>query len=89
MTNHKETVCLILNKELGKQRKIKKVFYLSEKQKQKRVEFCMLMLEKGISGKQIQFTDETRIEMGSYIRDSIRLSKKTTKNLKKGDKDSF
>ena len=89
MTIHKATVCRILNKELGKPRKIKKVFYLSEKQKQKRVEFCKLMLEKGISGQQILFTDETRIEMGSYIHDSIRLSKETTKNLKKGDKDAF
>ena len=89
MTIHKATVCRILNKELGKPRKIKKVFYLSEKQKQKRVEFCKLMLEKGISGQQILFTDETRIEMGSFIHDSIRLSKETTKNLKKGDKDAF
>lgn len=47
------------------------------------------MLEKGITGESIIFTDETRIEIGSYIKDSIRLSKDTSKKLKEGDKNAF
>ena len=65
ITIHKATICRILNKELGKPRKIKKVFYLTQKQKQKRVDFCQDMLKKNISGEKIIFTDENRIEMGS------------------------
>ena len=89
ITIHKATICRILNKELGKPRKIKKVFYLTQKQKQKRVDFCQDMLKKNISGEKIIFTDETRIEMGSYIHDSIRLSKETNQKLKEGQKDAF
>jgi len=40
----------------------------------KRVEFCKKMIEKNISGRNILFTDEAIIDMGCYIRDSIRLS---------------
>ena len=47
------------------------------------------MLEKGITGGQIFFTDETKIEMGSYINDHIRLSKENQKKLKSGDEDIF
>ena len=51
----KMTVCRILNKELGKPMKIKRVFYLSKKNKIKRVEFCKKMIEKNISGKKIYY----------------------------------
>ena len=47
----KMTVCRILNKELGKPMKIKRFFYLSKKNKIKRVEFCKKMIEKNILGK--------------------------------------
>ena len=70
----KMTVYRILNKELGKPRKIKRVFYLSKKNKMKRVEFFKKMIEKNISGKNILFTDEAIIDMGCYTHDSIRLS---------------
>ena len=33
MTIHKSTVCRILNKELGRPRKVRRVFYLTEDQK--------------------------------------------------------
>ena len=59
----KMTVCRILNKELGNPRKIKRVFYLSKKNKMKRVEFCKKMIEKNISGKNILFTDEAIIDI--------------------------
>ena len=84
------TVCRILNKELGKPMKIKRVFYLSKKNKIKRVEFCKKMIEKNISGKNILFTDEAIIDMGYYYtHDSIRLSDDNKKKLKKGDKEAF
>ena len=82
----KMTVCRIINKELEKPRKIKRVFYLSEKNKTKRVEFCKKMLEKDISGKNILFTDEAIIDMGCYNRDSIRLSDDNKQKLKKEKK---
>ena len=71
-----------------KPRKIKRIFYLSKKNKMKRVEFCKKMIEKNISGKNILFTDEAIIDMGCYTNDSIRLSDNKTK-LKKGDKEAF
>ena len=86
---NKSTVCRILNAEIGKPRKIKKAFYLTEKQKGERVEFCQNILKQNISGKNILFTDETKIEMGSYINDSIRLSEETKEKLKHGEKDAF
>ena len=49
------TVCRILNKELGKPRKIKRVFYLSKKNEVGGVEFCKKMIEKNISGKKIYY----------------------------------
>ena len=42
-----------------------------------RVKFCKNILSRGISFKDIMFTDETKIELGSYTNDSIRLSQKT------------
>ena len=85
----KKTVCRILNKEYGKPRKIKKVFFLNKKQKDERVKFCKMILEKGIKGEQIFFTDETKIEMGAYGNDHIRLSKDSKEKLKKGDEGVF
>lgn len=85
----KMTVCRILKQEYGKPRKIKKVFYLSKKNKVKRVEFCKKMIEKNISGKNILFTDEAIIDMGCYTHDSIRLSDDNKIKLKKGDKEAF
>ena len=85
----KMTVCRILKQEYGKPRKIKKVFYLSKKNKVKRVEFCKKMIEKNISGKNILFTDEAIIDMGCYTHDSIRLSDDNKIKLKKGRQRSF
>ena len=64
ITINKSTICRIIKKELGKPSKINKVFYLTKKQKKERVKFCKKMLKKKISGKDILFTDETKIEMG-------------------------
>ena len=48
-----------------------------------------LLLKEQISGKQILFTDETKIEMGSFIKDSIRLSQETKEKLKNVENDTF
>ena len=79
----KATICRILNKEYGKPRKIKKVFFLNKKQKDERVKFFKMILEKGIKGDQIFFTDETKIKIGAYINDHILLSKDSNEKLKK------
>ena len=34
-----------------------------------------MILEKGIKGDQLFFMDETKIEIGAYVNDHIRLSK--------------
>ena len=60
--------------------KIKKIFFLNKKQRDERVKFCKMILEKEIKGEQIFFTDETKIEMGAYINDHIRLPKNSKKN---------
>ena len=41
------------------------------------------MLEKGITGVQIFFSDETKFEIGSFINEHIRLSKENQKTLRK------
>ena len=45
ITITKMTVCRILKEKYGTPRKVKKVFYLSKKQKEKRVQFCEEMLK--------------------------------------------
>ena len=89
MTIHKSTVCRILNKELGRPRKVKRVFFLTDDQKRQRIEFCEKMLKKGIKGGNIFFSDETKIDMGSYFNDSIRLTKENKEKLKKGSQEVY
>ena len=83
------TVCRILKEKYRTPRKVKKVFYLSKKQKEKRVQFCEEMLKRNISGGQIFFTDETKVSMGSFAKDLIRLSDDTKKKLKNGEEEGF
>jgi len=47
------------------------------------------MLKEQISGKQILFADEAKFEMGSFIKDSFRLSQETKEKLKKGENEAF
>ena len=51
----KTTVNRILKKALGKPRKIWKVFFLTNKQKKKRIKFCKLILDKKVKPEQIFF----------------------------------
>ena len=48
----------------------------------KRVKFCNSILEKKIAGQQIMLTDEAKIDLSSFTRDSIRLSKENAQNWK-------
>ena len=83
------TVCKYLDKFLGKPRKIRKVFYLSEKQKEERVKFCRMILEKEIIQKDVFWTYETQIGLFNFFDDEIRLSKDNQKKLEKGDLDVY
>ena len=78
-----KTVSNYLAEIYGKPKKIRKVFFLSELQKQKRVAFCESILEKGKDFKSIMFTDECRFELGSYTRDWIRLDSESKKKIKR------
>ena len=83
------TACSYLNQLLGRPRRIRKVFYLTKEQMKKRVKFCNSILEKKLSGQQIMFTDETKIDLSPFTRDSIRLTKENTKKLKNGSVDIY
>ena len=85
----KAIVCRILKNEFGKPRKIRRVFYLNSKQKEQRLKFCEEILNRGITWEQIFFSDETKIEMGSYVNDYIRLSEENKDKIKKGDEEAF
>ena len=89
ITISKDTVNRYLKEEFGKPRKIRKVFHLTKDQKSERVKFCEKILEMGISGQQIFFTDETQIKTGSFIKDSIRLSKENKEKLKNGKIEAY
>ena len=86
ITISKDTVNRYLKEELGKPRKIRKVFHLTKKKKEERVKFCKRMLEREIDGGKIFFT---QIQIGAYIKDSIRLSKENQIKLKEGKKIGF
>ena len=58
----KSQVNRILKDKYGKPIKVRKVFYLNETAKKKRLEFCQKIVQMGIEGKNILFTDETRMD---------------------------
>ena len=74
LTIEKTAVNRYLKNALGKPRKVRPVFYLSDDQKKERVKFCENILNKKIKGEHIFFTDETKIDMAPFLNDSIRLS---------------
>ena len=89
ITISKDTINRYLKEEFGKPRKIRKVFHLTKDKKWERVKLCVKILEMGISGQQIFFTDETQIKTGSFIKDSIRLSKENKEKLKNGKIEAY
>ncbi len=66
-------------------RKIRKASYLNNAQKKKRVDFYKKVIERGLSGDLIMFSDETKMDMSTFLRDCIRLTKGTQNKLEKGD----
>ena len=65
-------------------RKIRKAFYLNNKQKKQRVEFCKKAIERGLNGIK-SFSLMEQKYMSSFLRESIRLTKGTQSKLKEGD----
>ena len=82
---HFNTVCNYLREFYGKPRKIRKAFYLSKEQMMKRVDFCRMILARNLDPHCIFFTDECKIDLSPYTKDSIRLEPETKEKLKSGD----
>ena len=72
--NSLKTVKIILKQKYGKTRKNKMSFFNQKDIKRERVTFCKEILKKQISGKKLFFTNETKIELVSFINDSIIVS---------------
>ena len=85
ISTSKSTTCNYLNNGLGKPRRIRPVFALNDKQREKRVIYCQKLIDKGILGRNIFFTDETQIKCSYAKNKQIRLSKENTEKLKKED----
>ena len=91
----KRQVNNILKEKYGKPLKIKKVFYLNEDSKKKRMEFCKKIVEMEIDGKKLEgknifFTDETRIDTApNTSNESIRISSKVKNKIKLGDEEGY
>ena len=84
-----KTVNNILKEFYGRPKKIRKVFFLSEDNINQRFEFCKMILERKINFDEIMFTDESKLSMGSYTHDSIRLDPNDQKKLKTGERDVY
>jgi hypothetical protein len=89
-TNHisRTTTARYLKRVLGKPRKIKKSFELTEKNIKQRYEFCKNVIENKIQANQIFFTDEKKFYLKKPINKGtnyIRLTKEYERRLEKGD----
>ena len=70
----------ILREKYGKPLKVRKVFYLNEDARKKRLDFCKNIIQMNLEGKNIFFMDETRIDTAPNTKvESIRLSSKIKK----------
>ena len=77
----------ILKEKYGKPLKIKKVFYLSEEALEKILEFCKKIINMNLEGKNIFFTDKTKIVTSpNTSNESIRESSRIKDMIKKGIK---
>ena len=81
------TVNKVLNRYLSKPKQIKKVFFLSTLNKEKRLEFLKFMKKNRISPQNIFFTDESSFNISSFFNknNKIRLSNKTSRAIKRGN----
>ena len=80
------TVNKILN-QISKPKKIIKVFFLSNQQKEQRLDFLLFMKRHSITPHDIFFTDESMFTISSFLNQSskIRVNKKMQKYLKSGN----
>ena len=86
----KSQVNRILREKYGKPLKVRKVFYLNEDAKKKRLDFCKNIIQMNLEGKDIFFTDETKITTAPNTKgESIRISSKTKNQIKKGDEEGY
>ena len=86
----KSQVNRILRAKYGKPLKVRKVFYLNEEAKKKRLEFCQKIIQMNIEGKNIFFTDETRMDTAPNTKgESIRLSSRIKNKIKQGDEEGY
>ena len=90
LTITKSQVNRILKEKFGKPLKVRKVFYLNEAAKKKRLEFCQKIVQMGLEGKNIFFTDETRMDTTPNTKgESIRISTKIKNKIKKGEEEGY
>ena len=74
----------IFKEKYGKPLEIKKVFYLDEVTMEKRLEFCTKIIDMNLEGKNIFFTDETRVDTApNTSNESIRVSSRIKNKIKK------
>jgi len=74
----------------GKHIRVRKVFYLDETAKKKILEFCQKIVKIGIEGKNIFFTDETRMDTAPNTKgESIRVSSITRNKIKDGEEEGY
>ena len=80
-----------LNTCLSKPKQIRKVFYLSTIEKNKRLNFLRFMKQNNLFPSQIFFTDESVFNVASYFNRNykIRLSKTTSKLIKNGNESAL
>ena len=90
LTITKSQVNRILKEKFGKPLKVRKVFYLNETAKKKRLEFCQKIVRMGVEGKNIFFTDETRMDTAPNTKgESIRVSSETRNKIKNGEEEGY
>ena len=82
----KRQVNNILKEKYGKPLKIKKVFYLNEDSKKKRMEFCKKIVEMEIDGKKLEGKN---IFFTNTSNESIRISSKVKNKIKLGDEEGY
>ena len=90
LTITKSQVNRILKGKYGKPLKVRKVFYLNEAAKKKRLEFCQKIIQMGLEAKNIFFTDETRMDTAPNTKgESIRLSSKIKNQIRNGNEEGY
>ena len=89
LTINHSTICNYLKEFYGRPKKIRKAFFLNPEQMKKRIEYCQMILKRGINFDQIMFTDECIIDLSAYTNDSIRLDPEMQEELKNGKKEVY